>query len=689
MTIAGCHVFARLFRNVVHDRLIQSHSFSTVTYPLVHQSARACLQLAHCSSNHSALAGFGGAFLRRSLLSEAGFKQIAKLLGIQLRHASISAHSVGNRQLTALRYHAPGSITEWGDAAKTAWQSLHELQLIDTFSGFARQFLRPVLVATYCSGSEVKRLLPDLLAAQLRSDKFAASLPGPSVYDHRLPADTSPQWLLFRLVAKAIQTGRNFVRLVTLMLLFTPVLLLSPLACYYEIQRPLWLCCLRETLEVAGPAFIKWGQWAATRHDIFPPDFCAELAKLQSAAPAHLYKHTAAAVRSAFGSSVDELFLTFDEEPLASGSIGQVHLATLSPHGALNTGLVAGTQVAVKVRHPGVENAIIRDFALMIGIAQLAELVPALRRLRLQESLQQFAAPLREQVDLALEGRMLWQFAYNFRSHNRISFPYPLYPLIAPEVLVETFEKGESISRWVEKGPGATHNDELARLGSYALLQMLLVDNLVHADLHPGNILVRLEKPLPPRSAYVWVANRLGYQATTEWHRPNIVLLDVGMSTRLTEHERLRMVDLFRAFVKLDGRSMARTTLQFSPKQSCTDEKGFIDDCDELFASLRDLQQDGETSDGDGAAAMAATLEIIRKHQVSLPGQVCAILVSILVLEGWSSKLSPQYSVLNQVERLVDSEEGSQHKLQYLLKTILWDIVSAPTPLDVKLAAPS
>lgn len=169
----------------------------------------------------------------------------------------------------------------------------------------------------------------------------------------------------------------------------------------------------------------------------------------------------------------------------------------------------------------------------------------------------------------------------------------------------------------------------------------------------------------------------------------DLVLLDVGMSTQLTEHERLQMVDLFRAFAKLDGAAMARTTLDFSPHQTCTNTEDFIQDCDQLFAGLRELQHDGESSDGDGAAAMAATLEIVRKHEVSLPGQVCAILVSVLVLEGWSSKLSPQYSVLNQVERLVDSEEESQHKMQYLLKTILWDIVNAPTPLDVKLAAPS
>ncbi len=135
--------------------------------------------------------------------------------------------------------------------------------------------------------------------------------------------------------------------------------------------------------------------------------------------------------------------------------------------------------VAVKVRHPGVSDAIERDFALMVAAAGVLGKLPALKALRLEESLAQFAAPLREQVDLAREGFYLRAFSYNFRKEARVSFPVPLYPLVAPSVLVESFERGALVSEYVARGAGAPHNSALARVGARAMLHMLIVDNLV------------------------------------------------------------------------------------------------------------------------------------------------------------------------------------------------------------------
>ena len=100
----------------------------------------------------------------------------------------------------------------------------------------------------------------------------------------------------------------------------------------------------RRTLEFAGPAFMKWGQWAATRGDIFPPDMCSELAKLQTKAPAHSLAHTEYMVQLAFGAPVSALFAEFEVEPVASGTIGQIHRATLGERGARKTGVPAGAK---------------------------------------------------------------------------------------------------------------------------------------------------------------------------------------------------------------------------------------------------------------------------------------------------------------------------------------------------------
>lgn len=106
--------------------------------------------------------------------------------------------------------------------------------------------------------------------------------------------------------------------------LFLPAVVTAPACLLSDAHRQRWLDLVRWTLEQAGPAFIKWGQWAATRPDLFPQDACAALAALQTEAPTHAYAHTVAAVESSLGARLPELFSSFETEPVASGSIAQV-----------------------------------------------------------------------------------------------------------------------------------------------------------------------------------------------------------------------------------------------------------------------------------------------------------------------------------------------------------------------------
>lgn len=135
-----------------------------------------------------------------------------------------------------------------------------------------------------------------------------------------------------------------------------------------------------------------------------------------------------------------------------------------------------------------------RDFTLMHRAARLSSHLPFLSELHLEESIRQFGAPLKEQLDLLVEAQHLDRFGKNFRAWRNLSFPAPVYPLVAPSVLVETFEEGRLISSYVDK-PTNKYSIELANIGLSGYLQMLLKDNFVHADLHPGNILVRLVDP--------------------------------------------------------------------------------------------------------------------------------------------------------------------------------------------------
>lgn len=442
-------------------------------------------------------------------------------------------------------------------------------------------------------------------------------------------------------------------RALYLLVLFTPAILTAPLADSFGGKfRQAWLKLVHHTLELAGAAFIKWGQWAATRPDLFPRDLCLELSKLHTKAPAHKYSHTLCTVEKAFGRKLHDIFEEFEEEPVASGSIAQVHKATLrySYPGKKSKSVL----VAVKVRHPGVSEVIRRDFVLIKGIASLSTFVPGLRWLRLDESVQQFAVFMLTQVDLAREAAHLSRFLYNFRQWTDVSFPRPLYPLVHPAVLVETYEQGESVSRFVELPEKTRINSTLAHIGTHTLLKMLLVDNFIHADMHPGNILVRVKKK----------GLRSGKRIFST--RPQVIFLDVGMTAELSGHDRVNLLDFFKAVALRDGRTAAECALKFSRDQSCPNPAAFIQEVEDSFK----LWGSDEGEDIHPGDCMQDLLEQVRRHRVNVDGDVCTVMVTTMVLEGWQRKLDPDYNIMNTLQTLLFKVDWA-NSLSYTINGIM------------------
>lgn len=426
------------------------------------------------------------------------------------------------------------------------------------------------------------------------------------------------------------------VRAVFLAVLFTPSIVMAPFADNFGPEfRKLWLKVVHQTLEKAGPAFIKWGQWAATRPDLFPVDLCSELAKLHSKAPEHSFAYTKRSVEEAFGRKISDLFEKFEEIPVASGSIAQVHRASMKTRYPGHK--LKPFEVAVKVRHPGVGDSIRRDFVIINAVAKISNLIPAIKWLRLDESVQQFSVFMMSQVDLAREAAHLNRFIYNFRRWRHVSFPRPVYPLVHPAVLVETYEQGESVAHYVDEHEG---NDRikaaLADIGTHALLKMLLVDNFIHADMHPGNILVR-------------VPHNKSLRKQLAKSKPHVIFLDVGMIAELSKSDRLNLVEFFKAIARRDGRTAAECTLQLSKQQKCPNPEAFVEEVKESFDFWG-------TPEGDlvhPADCMHHLLEQVRRHRVNIDGNVCTVMVTTLVLEGWQRKLDPGYDMMSTLQTLL------------------------------------
>ena len=278
-----------------------------------------------------------------------------------------------------------------------------------------------------------------------------------------------------KLLFSVIEGVVLFLRALYLAILFSPCIVMAPFVDYCGLRfRNLWLQVVHGTLEKAGPAFIKWGQWAATRPDLFARDLCNKLAELHTKAPEHSFAYTKKTIEKAFGRNLSEIFEDFEELPVASGSIAQVHRASLKLRYPGQQ--VKPVVVAVKVRHPGVGESIRRDFLIINLVAKISNFIPTLRWLRLDESVQQFAVFMMSQVDLAREAAHLSRFIYNFRRWKDVSFPKPVYPLVHPAVLVETYEQGESVAHYVDELEGQKRvKSALAHIGTHALLKMLLV----------------------------------------------------------------------------------------------------------------------------------------------------------------------------------------------------------------------
>uniref|UniRef100_A0A5B7AAF5 Putative serine/threonine-protein kinase abkC isoform X1 n=1 Tax=Davidia involucrata TaxID=16924 RepID=A0A5B7AAF5_DAVIN len=443
------------------------------------------------------------------------------------------------------------------------------------------------------------------------------------------------------------------MRALYLAILFSPSIAMAPFAdCLGLKFRKTWLQLVHHTLERAGPAFIKWGQWAATRPDLFPRDLCTKLAELHTKAPEHSFSYTKKTIERAFGRKLSEIFDDFEEAPVASGSIAQVHRASLRyPYRGRQTKPIV---VAVKVRHPGVGESIRRDFVIINVVAKISKFIPKVKWLRLDESVQQFAVFMMSQVDLAREAAHLSRFIYNFRTWRDVSFPKPVYPLVHPAVLVETFEQGESVSHYVDDLEGHDRiKSALAHIGTHALLKMLLVDNFIHADMHPGNILVRVAKSKSSRK-------RLFKS------KPHVIFLDVGMTAELSKSDRVNLLEFFKALARRDGRTAAECALRLSKQQNCPNPEAFIKEVKESIDFWG-------TPEGDvvhPAECMQQLLEQVRHHKVNIDGNVCTVMVTTLVLEGWQRKLDPDYDVMHTLQTLLLKADWAK-SLSYTIEGLM------------------
>lgn len=437
------------------------------------------------------------------------------------------------------------------------------------------------------------------------------------------------------------------------------------------------------------------GQWAASRSDIFPQQMCDVMSSLHSNAPAHSLKDTKKTIVRAFdGIPFEDIFEEFQEKPLGVGAIAQVYKAKLKPGLAApgdrdlqepknmrqrvrknvdvlvksTPSRVPSSYVAIKVLHPKVERMVRRDLRIMGFFANVLNAIPTIEWLSLPDEVAQFGEMMRLQLDLRIESANLTIFRKHFKDRTTAWFPYPYIEYTTRQVLVEEFAHGIPLSAFLEAG-GGVFQQEIADEGLDAFLRMLLLDNFVHADLHPGNIMVRFYKPEqldlafgrhqpspdPQKSRDVTeeVLQQLrphrhdpaAWRAQLEHidhdgYRPQLIFIDTGLVTELNQTNRANFLALFKAVAEFDGYRAGQLMVE-----RCRSPEAVIDA--EVFAlRMQHLVLGvksrtfalGNIKIGD---VLNEVLAMVRGHHVRMEGDFVNVVISILLLEGIGRNLDP------------------------------------------------
>lgn len=363
---------------------------------------------------------------------------------------------------------------------------------------------------------------------------------------------------------------------------------------------------IRLALNELGPTFIKLGQILSTRPDLIGVDLAAELQHLQDEVRADPAAAVRKAIEQELAAPVETLFAEFDDAPLASASIGQVHCARLN----------SGERVVVKVQHSGIEDKVRVDLDILGGLAQMAEMIPEFENYRPRATVEEFQRILLRELDFNREARHMQQFAQDFAENPRIHIPR-FYPQLSTGRVL-TMERLQGVKLCESARLAAEGHDlkELARRGAEIYLTMIFTNGFYHADPHPGNILV-----LPGGV---------------------IGLLDFGMVGRIDEPLRELIEEMLSAVVNFDAAHLTHIITRIGSCPPQLDQSSLSIDITDFMAHYAHQQIDELELGG----ALNEMVEIIRRYHIMLPARISLLIKVLVMLEGASRLLYPRFSLV-------------------------------------------
>jgi ubiquinone biosynthesis protein len=370
----------------------------------------------------------------------------------------------------------------------------------------------------------------------------------------------------------------------------------------------------RLAFEQLGPTFVKLGQMLSTREDLLPPAWTTELARLHSDVAPVPFDDLLPQIEQALGCSPFKVFTDVEREPYAAASIAQIHRAKLA----------SGTPVVLKIRRPGIEAKINADLRLLDRLAHLMEReLPEIRRYLPVQVVGQLRSSLERELDLAVEARNTERFARNFADDLDILVPRVYSEWTSSTMLVQEHIEGIRGNDLAAIDSAGLDRKVLAARGVDAVLKMILVDGVFHADPHPGNVMY-----LPD--------NR-------------IALIDFGMVGRLSPARRRQIIDLLAGLTGHDEEAMLEVLLDWRGDEF-VDEARLSADLGEFAFDYADMQ----LKDLKIGVLLHRVSAILREHSIVLPSDLTLLFKALITLEGLGHQYDPEFRLIERVKLFID-----------------------------------
>jgi ubiquinone biosynthesis protein len=362
---------------------------------------------------------------------------------------------------------------------------------------------------------------------------------------------------------------------------------------------------LRLAFEELGATFIKLGQMLSLRSDIIPVEFAEEFSKLQDSVQKDEIEKIKSVLFKEYGKPVNEVFLEFDETPIASASIAQVHKAKLN----------SGEIVAVKVLHPGVTAKIESDIEILKSISRLMEThIPESRPYQPVELIKEFEKSIKKEINLVLEGQNIDTFRNFLQDDPSVKMPIVYWDYTTEYILVTEFINGIKISELLNKEVPDIDRKTVVMNSANSLMKQIFDIGIFHADPHPGNIFVLPGNVIAP--------------------------IDFGNVGRIDDEMRNAFTEMVMGMVDQDPHRITRALVNMDFVDDQTNMRGLQIDLMEFIQHYYKVPLNRIKL----SKLIDEFIALLRTHQIKLPADLSILIRTLAISEAIARDLYPQFN---------------------------------------------